>query len=254
MLESYIRERLQKRDILLMTHIVIGYPAMDSCMRIVESMVEAGVDLMEIQIPFSEPMADGPVIVRANADALKHGATVERSLAFAEEVSRRFDIPFLFMTYYNIAYRRGVERFVKDMAARGMRGAIVPDLPLEEARDYLTAMAAEDLAPIFIFSPTSAEARMRALAERSRGFVYCVARRGVTGADTHFDESFNAYLDRCRAATDLPLALGFGVKSARDIESLCGKVEIAVVGSETIRVVDRDGPQAVGAFIRGLRP
>ncbi|MDD9947602.1 MAG: tryptophan synthase subunit alpha [Myxococcales bacterium] len=254
MLEAYIRERRQQRELLLMTHIVLGYPSFDDCLRTVEAMVEAGVDLMELQIPFSEPMADGPVILRANAEALSAGATVERSLAFAQDVARRFDVPFLLMSYYNILFRFGEERFADAMAERNLRGAIVPDLPVEEAEAYLTAMEARQLSPIFLFTPRTKEERMRALAERCRGFVYCVARRGVTGADTRFGEDLDAYLARCRAATDLPLALGFGVQSQADVDFLRGKVDIAVVGSETIRVLDKGGTEAVGPFIRSLRP
>ena len=139
MLEERLREQMTKKDILLMTHIVMGYPNFDDSLRVVESMVEAGVDVMELQIPFSEPMADGPVILHANQRALEAGSTVERCMKFGEEVSRRFDIPFLVMTYYNILFKYGVERFAERMAAAGLVGAIVPDLPPEEASEYLKA-------------------------------------------------------------------------------------------------------------------
>jgi tryptophan synthase alpha chain len=216
-------------------------------------MVEAGVDLMELQIPFSEPIADGPVILRANQESLATGITVEQCLDFAARVSREFDIPFLFMTYYNILFKFGVAKFAAEMAKRGLKGAIVPDLPPEEAGDYLRAMAANGLDPIFIFAPNSPDYRLNLLAESSRGFVYCVARKGVTGAQTEFSRDLDAYLDRCRAATELPLALGFGVSSKEDVEFLKGKADIAVVGSQAIRVFDRDGVEAVGTFLKGLR-
>ena len=253
MLEQYIRERRKQREILLMTHIVLGYPSFDDSMKMVESMVEAGVDLMELQIPFSEPMADGPVILAANAKALAAGSTVERCMAFASEVTQRFDIPFLFMTYYNIAFRYGIRNFAGAMAERGIAGSILPDLPPEEAEDYLQAMEDHHLHPIFLFTPTSSDERMRTVGQLSKGFVYCVARRGVTGADTQFTQDLDAYLDRCRGATKLPLALGFGVKDRRDVQSLVGKVDVAVVGSESIRVMERDGVDAVGPFVAGLR-
>ena len=254
MLEGYIRARRQEREILLMTHIVLGYPSFDASLKVVEDMVEAGVDLMELQIPFSEPMADGPVILHANEKALAAGATVERCLAFAEEVTARFDIPFLFMSYYNIVYRYGEARFAKAMADRKIRGAIVPDLPPEEAQGYLRAMEDHGLDPIFLFTPHSSMDRLKHLAGVARGLVYCVARSGVTGADTRFAADLDAYLERCRMATDLPLALGFGVKEKADVDFLRGKVDIAVVGSQTIRVIDQRGVQAVGPFIRDLRP
>ncbi len=253
MLETTIRKKMAQKDILLMTHIVIGYPSLEASFDIVKQMVEAGVDLMELQIPFSEPIADGPVILKANADALATGITVEECLDFARKVTEAFDIPFLVMTYYNILYKYGVEKFAAAMEARGLRGAIVPDLPPEEGTEYLTAMEKHHQAPIFIFAPNSSADRMKMLAENGKGFIYCVARKGVTGQQTDFTRDLDAYLARCRQATDLPLALGFGVSSKEDIDSLKGKADIAVVGSQAIRVMETEGVDAVGDFIRGLR-
>lgn len=252
-LEGVVRKKLSEKDILLMTHIVIGYPSFDDSLRVVEAMVEAGVDVMELQIPFSEPMADGPVILHANQKALEAGSTVERCMEFGEAVSQRFDIPFLVMTYYNILFKYGVERFAARLASAGLVGAIVPDLPPEEADDYLAAMKANALAPIFIYSPTTSDERMRRIDEVAEGLIYCVARKGVTGAETSFSEDFRAYLARCRAATRLPLALGFGVKDAADVEFLRGQAELAVIGTQTIRVMESDGVGAVRGFIEGLR-
>lgn len=252
MLETYLRRQREKKDILLMTHIVVGYPSFEASFEIVKAMVAAGVDLMELQIPFSEPIADGPVILRANQEVLGRGARVRQSLAFAERVTAAFDIPFLFMTYCNIVFKYGVADFAAEMARIGMAGAIVADLPPEEGETYLTAMQAHQLAPIFIFSPTTGQARMRMLAGHGRGFIYCVARKGVTGQQTAFSQELEGYLARCRQATDLPLALGFGVKDRADINFLRGKVDIAVIGTETIRLVDQHGVGAVEGFIRSL--
>jgi tryptophan synthase alpha chain len=254
MLEARIRDARAKKDILLMTHIVIGYPSFEASLQIVDAMVEAGVDLMELQIPFSEPMADGPVIVAANQKALAQGSTVERCFDFAAKVTQRHGIPFLFMTYYNMLFRAGVPSFVARMKAAGLCGAIVADLPPEEAGEYLPAMERAGLDPIFIFSPNTPDERMRTLANQSRGFIYCMARKGVTGVHTNFSADLDAYLARCRAATKLPLALGFGVQNAADVAHLRGKVDIAVVGSATLRLIDEKGIAPVGGFIRSLRP
>lgn len=253
MLEAYIRERRKQQEILLMTHIVIGYPSFEASMEVVEEMVEAGVDLMELQIPFSEPMADGPVILKANADALAAGSTVEKCMAFASEVTARFDIPFLFMTYYNVPFTYGLPQFAGAMAERKIRGTIIPDLPPEEGEDFLAALKPHGIDPVFIFSPTTGPGRMNYLAQYAGGFIYCVARKGVTGADTKFSDDLTDYLARCREVTDLPLAVGFGVREKADVDFLRGKADIAVVGSETIRILDERGPAAVGPFIRGLR-
>lgn len=253
MLESYLSGRLKEKEILLMTHIVLGYPSYEAAFQIIEAMVAAGVDLMELQIPFSEPIADGPVILHANQKALAAGATVQQCLDFSREVAHSFDIPFLFMSYYNILFKYGTGRFVEDMAAGNLKGAIVPDLPPEEGQDYLAAMKKYNLDPIFIFSPTTPDKRMKYLASCGRGFIYCVARKGVTGAETAFSDQLEKYLTRCRQATHLPLALGFGVKEKADVDFLKGKVDIAVIGSETIRLIEKEGVGAIGDFINSLR-
>ena len=252
MLEAEIKRRKQERDVLLMTHIVLGYPSFDTCRRVVEQMVLAGVELMELQIPFSEPVADGPVILHANQKALAAGSSVDLCLELASKLTREFPIPFLFMTYYNIAFVRGAARFAREMREAGVRGAIIPDLPYEEGAELLGAMAKEQLEPVFIFAPSSSESRMREIAKRASGFVYCVARKGVTGSQTDF-AALDTYLERCRRSTKLPLALGFGVKNRSDVAAVTGKVEIAVVGSETLRVLDQQGVAGVRPFIESLR-
>jgi tryptophan synthase alpha chain len=251
-LEAEIRKRRQNKDILLMTHIVLGYPSMEASRKIAHHMVDAGVDLMELQIPFSEPIADGPVILHANQRALNAGATVDQCIALAHELAHELPIPFLFMSYYNIAWKRGIERFAQQTRDAGLQGAIIPDLPFEEGDTLLSAFERHSLDPIFIFSPNTSDARMQAIAQRARGFIYCVARKGVTGSQTEFG-ALGDYLARCRRATNLPLALGFGVKSRADVDAIKGQADIAVVGSETIRIVDQDGVDAVPAFIRSLR-
>ncbi len=253
MLETYLKKRLKEKEILLMTHIVLGYPTFEDAFRIVEAMVSAGVDMMELQIPFSEPIADGPIILHANQKALAGGATVQKCMDFAQKAVKSFDIPFLFMSYYNILFKYGVDRFVGAMHSNGIVGAIVPDLPPEEGGDYLDAMEKYHLSPIFIFSPTTPEERMAYLNSFGKGFIYCVARKGVTGVATDFSRQLTEYLLRCRKATDLPLALGFGVKERADVDFLKGKADIAVIGSETIRLVDTAGVDAVGEFINSLR-
>jgi len=251
-LEQSIRSAREKKDLLLMTHIVLGYPSFDDSLRVIEDMVKAGVDLMELQIPFSEPMADGPVILKANAEALKAGATVDQSLKMAERITAEFDIPFLFMTYYNILFCQGVTSFVDTCKSIGIQGCIIPDLPPSEGQEYLDAMHNANLAPIHIFTPNTPAPRMQFLDQNSAGFIYCVARKGVTGKDTAFSEEIAQYLDQCRASTRLPLAVGFGVKSKEDVDFLRGKADIAVVGSETIRVMEQGGVEAVRPFIETL--
>ncbi len=252
MLKEYIQNKRKEKDILLMTHIVLGYPSFEDSVRVVEAMVEAGVDLIELQIPFSEPIADGPVILRTNQRALDSGSTVAKCFACAKELAQRFPIPFLFMSYYNILFKYGPDKFAKDMAAAGLQGAIVADVTPEEGDEYLDAMKKYNLTPVFLFTPTSTDERKHYIAGHADGFIYCVARKGVTGAQTDFSTDLDAYLDRCRAATDLPLALGFGVKDKADVDFLRGKVDIAVIGTATINVIDEHGVEAVGPFLKQI--
>jgi tryptophan synthase alpha chain len=252
-LEAYIKKQREKKDILLMTHIVLGYPSFDASIEVVDAMVAAGVDLIELQIPFSEPMADGPVILHANQKALAAGSTVARCFEVAAELAKKHpQVPLLFMSYYNIVFKRGLKKFAQDTQAAGLVGAIIPDVPHEEGEELFAEMSAAGIEPVLLFSPTTDDARMKEIAEHAHGFIYCIARKGVTGANTDFSE-VDAYLARCRRATSLPLALGFGVKDAADVRGLVGKADIAVVGSQTIKVIDTEGVGAVGAFIGGLR-
>jgi tryptophan synthase alpha chain len=252
MLEQHIRQKLRHKPLLLMTHIVIGYPSFRESWALARSMVEAGVDLMELQIPFSEPMADGPVILKANQQALAAGATVAKCLEFARELAQQLPIPLLFMSYYNILFKHGVPEFAAEMKRSGLFGAIVPDLPIEEGAEYARAMASEGLSDVRLFAPNTPDQRMRLISETATGMVYCVARKGVTGAKTDFSTDLGEYLARARRATPLPLAVGFGLKNRADVDFVRGKVDVAIVGSESLRVLDESGVRAVGEFIKTL--
>lgn len=253
MLEDYIRNKQKEKDILLMAHVVLGYPSIEETFELVQTIVEAGVDLMELQIPFSEPIADGPVILQANQAALADDVRVDDCFRLARKITDAFDIPFLFMTYYNVVFKRGEERFFAETRGAGICGAIVPDIPPEEGESFMAAATANNIDPIFILAPTSSSARINYLSRFGRGFFYCVARKGVTGAQTDFSSELDGFLARCRKASQLPLALGFGVSSKEDVQFLRGKVEIAVVGSQALRLLNTNGIRAVGDFFGKLR-
>lgn len=236
-----------------MTHIVLGYPSFEINRQVIRQMVENGVDCIEMQIPFSEPMADGPVILKANQDSLAQGTSVSECLEFGAEMASSYDIPFLFMTYYNIIFKYGEKPFFMAVRKCGIQGLIVPDLPPEMSPDFFSYAKVLEIAPILIYAPTSTDARMAELNTFADGFIYCVARRGVTGAKSEFGDEFNHYLERCRAATNLPLAVGFGIRDRDDVKAIIGKADMAVIGSQTIQLVDKKGVEAVGPFIAGLR-
>ena len=252
-LEKNLGTRQNDSTILLMTHIVLGYPSFEVNRQVINQMVANGVDCIEMQIPFSEPMADGPVILKANQDSLAQGTTVEQCLEFGTEMTSAYDIPFLFMTYYNIIFKYGEKPFLLATQKANIQGLIIPDLPPEMSPDFFNYAKELEIAPILIYAPTSTDTRMAKLNTFADGFIYCVARRGVTGAKSDFGNEFNHYLNRCRAGTDLPLAVGFGIQDREDVEALIGKADMAVIGSKTIQLVDEKGAKAVGPFIAGLR-
>ncbi|MCI5159148.1 MAG: tryptophan synthase subunit alpha, partial [Candidatus Electrothrix sp. AUS1_2] len=170
-----------------------------------------------------------------------------------EEMVKEFSqVHFFFMTYYNIVFRYGLNAFIQRTADIGMKGFIIPDLPPEEGREYLRLAKEKDMAAIMFFTPTSTDERMAEVAGQGSGFIYCVARKGVTGQQTAMDDSLSQYLLRCRRATDLPLAVGFGISSREDVALLEGRADMAVIGTATIKLVDKEGPEAVGPFIRSL--
>lgn len=252
-LEDQIRKRMEEKDILLMTHIVLGYPSFEANREVVRQMVENGVDCIEMQIPFSEPMADGPVIMKANLDSLESGTKVSQCLEFGAEMAAAYSIPFLYMTYYNIIFKHGEETFISRCRESGITGLIVPDLPPEQSESFYQLADKNGIAPVLIYSPTSTDERMKELDHAGAGFIYCVARKGVTGKKSELDDTFDTYMMRCRTATAKPLAVGFGIRDKQDIEALKGKADMAVIGSETIRLVDSQGTDAVGPFIASLR-
>ncbi len=253
LLEEKLRKRQEDKDILLMTHIVLGYPSFEANREVIGQMVKNGVDCIEMQIPFSEPMADGPVILKANQDALATGVKVNDCLSFGQEMAELHDIPFLFMTYYNIIFKYGEKAFFERAKNANIQGLIIPDLPPEMGDIFYKLADEYQIAPILIYAPTSTDERMNELDSYARGFIYCVARRGVTGKKSEFGTEFNDYLGRCRAATQKPIAVGFGIQDKGDVTALIGKADMAVIGSQTIRLVDEEGPEAVGPFIAGLR-
>ncbi len=253
-LQSDLNLRLQKKPILLMTHLVLGYPSLQTNHEVIRQMAENGVDCIELQIPFSEPMADGPVIVKANQDALKGGIKVEECLQFAAEMVKEFpQVNFLFMAYYNIVFKYGLEAFVSRAEKMGVKGFIIPDLPPEEGREYLAQSREKNMSAIMFFTPTSTDQRMHEVAGKGDGFIYCVARRGVTGKQTKMNDNLAGYLKRCREASPLPLAVGFGISTREDVAMLEGKADMAVIGTATIKLVDEHGTDAVGPFIAGLQ-
>ncbi|QHW29971.1 tryptophan synthase subunit alpha [Paenibacillus rhizovicinus] len=241
------------KPIQLMTHQILGFPDFDANYEMIRLFHENGVELVELQLPFSEPIADGPVFLRANQAALAYGTTTARCMAFAERVVADFpEISFIFMTYYNIVIQYGIRDFVAKCAAIGIRGLIVPDAYPEESGEFLDACREFGVEPILIVTPYTSNARLAYLSGQTGGFLYCAARKGVTGSKTSFGEESDEFLNRARTAAKTPIAVGFGIQSAEDVAFLKGKCDIAIIGTQLLIILERDGLAGVEQFLKSL--
>ncbi len=251
-LEQHIRERLKKKPVLVMSHLICGYPSLDDNRQMLQIMHDAGVDLVEFQFPFSEPSADGPVFTRANQKALDAGTRVADCFELMAWASSKFSFMPVMMGYTNTVIQYGEDAFCQKIAACGGRALIIPDHPPEEDTQLLAAAKAHGLCVIMLMTPTNTDERLHTLGTKASGFVYGVARRGVTGAKTAFDTGVATCIDRYRHATSLPLAIGFGISSSDDVAFLKGRAEIAVVGTAFLTAWETSGPDAAKQLLAAL--
>ena len=240
-LETVIRKKLKEKKILLMTHVVVGYPSIEDNIKMLKLMDEANIDLVELQMPFSEPTADGPLFVKANQEAIKKGIKIKNLIYLMNKASKENKMEILMMGYCNTAFKMGYEKFVNTIKNNGAKGFILPDLPLEEYNELFKLSIEYNINPILLCTPTNTNERLKKILNHARGFVYCVARKGVTGEKTSVNNNVEEFLKRCKNFTDLPLALGFGISSKNDIEKLKGKAEIAIVGSALLNSWEKGG-------------
>lgn len=225
----------QYEDLQIMSHAVVGFPSLEENEKAIAGLAKAGVRLIELQVPFSDPVADGHTLVNACYEALKHGGSVRATLALAETVCARHpEVTFILMSYLNPLYRYGLQALFEKAAAVGIKGMIVPDWPVEEIEPWLPTLDALGLAPILMVTPNTAAERVEKITRASRGMIYVVSRMGVTGHETHWGEEFQNYIAEIRRHTDLPLAVGFGVRTADDLNALTGKAEVAAFCSQYI--------------------
>jgi len=251
-LEAYINLKKAARTPLVMTHVVCGYPSFEANMQELEIMDEFGVDLVELQFPFTEPSADGPLFVKANQVSIEHGTTIKQCFEFMEQVSKRFKFKVLMMGYYNTVFKMGEAVFIERLVQAGGCGFILPDLPLEEA-EVLHGLAADTrVAPIILMTPTNTDARLQKLGTAAEGFVYAVARKGVTGGKTDMSQDVKTFIERCRAATQLPIGVGFGVSDRSDIEFIGENADIAIIGTAALKAWEAGGKSQLRNFFGNL--
>lgn len=241
----------------LVAYVTCGDPDLATTRELILAAIEAGADAIELGVPFSDPVADGPVIQRASERALKQGTSLAHVLTLAAEIRQQAQSTGLIVfSYLNPILRMGMDKFCKVARAAGIDGVLVTDLPVEEAGDYLRAMAQYDLSPVFLAAPTSPDERLRRIAAASRGFVYAVSRTGVTGQRQQLAEDARKLVKRLRRVTKLPIALGFGISSSEQFAEVGSFADAVVVGSAIVQTVEKNKgreAQAVGDFVRGLR-
>jgi tryptophan synthase alpha chain len=251
-LQAYIEERKKDKDLLVMAHVVCGYPSFSDNMKELEIMSATGVDIVELQFPFSEPSADGPLFVKANEESLKSGTTVDQCFDFMKQVSERFSFKVLMMGYYNTAFRMGEELFVRRIKDAGGSGYILPDLPVEESSNLHAISEQEGIEPIILMTPTSSDKRLAKLGEASRGMVYAVARKGVTGSKTDMSDDVIDLVNRCRQHTTVPIGVGFGISSKTDMDFLRGTADLAIVGTAALKIWEESREDGLTKFFEEL--
>lgn len=233
------RLRAEKRAALI-AYITAGDPSPARTPSLVAALERGGADLIELGVPFSDPIADGPVIQRGSDRALKAGTTVAKVLEVATEIRKRSQIPLLLFTYMNPVLRYGLEALARDAVARGIDGCLLTDLSVEEAEPYTAAMRKAGLDTVFLGAPTSTEARLNLVAQYSTGFVYLVSRTGVTGERTSLSDGVAPLVASMRRVTQLPLAVGFGISTAEQARSVAAIADGVVVGSAFVRVIEQN--------------
>ena len=242
----------------LVVYLTAGDPSLDATREIALAAIDAGADVIELGVPFSDPLADGPVIQRASERAVARGTRLKDVLKLAKEIRvMRSAAGLVIFSYLNPILRYGMAKFADDAAAAGVDGVLVTDLIVEEAGEYLSEMARVGLAPIFLAAPTSPDERLEAIATHSKGFVYAISRVGITGTQQSLTSDAASLVARIRRYARLPVAVGFGISNAEHVAQVGEFADAAVVGSAIVELIEHStsetAPGAVARFIKGLR-
>lgn len=223
----------------LVAYITAGDPSLEASLQIAFALAEAGADVIELGVPFSDPVADGPVIQRASERALRGGTTLGGVIDLVKRLRAKTQVPLLLFSYYNPVLQMGLAKFASVAADAGADGALITDITPEEAGEYREAMRARGLDTVFLAAPTSPDARLKLIAEASSGFLYVISRTGVTGTKDSLAEELPALARRVRAATSLPIAVGFGISLPEHVSLLGGLADAAVVGSALVAEIEK---------------
>lgn len=235
--------------------ITCGDPDLDTTKKIIKEMAQNGADLIELGIPFSDPTAEGPVIMEANIRALSNKITTDHVFEMVKEVSSEVDIPLVFMTYANVVYSYGIDRFFANCQESGICGIILPDVPFEEKEEFENLALAHGVEFISMIAPTSGE-RIDKIAADAKGFIYIVSSLGVTGERTKFNDNIKSLVARVRTFTNVPCAVGFGISTPEQAAEMANISDGAIVGSAIVRIIEKYGksaPSHVGEFVKNMK-
>jgi tryptophan synthase alpha chain len=253
-IESLFKRLKQEGRAALIAYLTAGDPSPEKTPELVAALEHGGADLIELGVPFSDPIADGPVIQRGADRALKAGTTLPKVLDIAKRIREGSEIPLLLFTYLNPAFQYGFEKLARDAKAAGIDGCLLTDVSVEEAEQYVKIMRASGLDTVFLAAPTSTERRLKLVAEYSSGFVYLVSRAGVTGEQATLSDSLEPLIRKMRVISSTPLAAGFGISTPQQAGAVAKMADGVVVGSAIVRLIEQDADtDRLASFARSLR-
>jgi tryptophan synthase alpha chain len=256
-LETRFRALRERRAKGLVVYVTAGDPSLEATGGLLTALDRAGVDVIELGVPFSDPLADGPVIQRASERALRAGTTLRGILERFPHWRESVQAPIILFSYYNPILQYGLEEFAREAAQAGVDGVLAVDLSPEEASPYVSVLRAQNLDTVFLASPTSTDARLEQVARLSTGFLYLVSRTGVTGERSEISSSVRPLVERARQHTPLPLAVGFGISNPAQVRAVQSVADAAVVGSAVVHAIEEqyagEGPGAIERFVRWLK-
>lgn len=235
----------------LIPYIMAGDPSLDATKQFVLDLEASGADIIELGVPFSDPLADGPTIQRAAEISLQNGTTLRKVLSLVKEIRKVSGIPLVLMTYYNPVFKLGIESFIKKAVDAGVDGAIIPDLIPDEAEDYIAAARTHGLDTIFLLAPTSTPERIKKVVRASSGFIYYVSITGITGSKLSIEGPMKKTLDSIRAATNKPVAVGFGISNPAEASAVSQLADGVIVGSAIVKLIARG--KGINNFVKSLR-
>lgn len=246
------RELRAKGQKAFIPYIMTGHPTLRRTGELIRLLEDSGADIIELGVPFSDPLADGPTIQKAAQTALQQGITLSRVIAFVAEIRKTTQIPVILMTYYNPIFKYGEERFARDASAAGVDGIIVPDLPPDEAGNLIAWCRKAGIDTIFLLAPTSTEERIKKVARASRGFIYYVSITGITGANLAMDAAIGSHIAHIRENCSTPVAVGFGISNPDEAATVAQFADGVIVGSAIVRQVETPD-EDISRYLLSLR-